>query len=535
LIAVFLLASVLRFWQLGSAPILYFDSGAYLGEARFLASAAQRGADAWVHPAPGASGNPLVRVVQAVEEGTAGHPPDLAKPGQSILLAIAVLVLGPTTLAAGLVPALAGIGTVLLTYAIGTTGWSRRVGVVAAVLLAISAEHLVYSREPLVESTGLFFATLAGFLYLRRLVAPESHGARSLVAVGAVVGLAFACNNRLLYLPLFFGCLELVFAWRDCTVGRLRVVALRETALAAGFVLPIVVIECVFLASQAMGTAFGATPGFLDYAHQFVNFMRMNPASRSRLDQWPTFFADLGLMDGLPALAALLIGLCVLLVRRSWSRADVLLAASLLVPLILFSVYSSGEVRMRNFSVALPWAMLVASLGVCWLAERTPRPALAASILVGVLALVALPTDLAIVSAPSATPDLLDTLARNGISNVASTNGPVLSYYIGEERTNARLRPAFINTEDDLREIAAEYPYVEVDMQGYWTPGPVTERADRAAPIFQAANGSDALFLAFLLERHGIAWGDWTGVLEEWQANRNAATKMRLYRSTDLL
>ena len=250
-------------------------------------------------PLPGSSGNPLARVVQAVEEGTAGHPPDLAKPGHSILLALPILLLGPTTLAAGLVPALAGIGTVLLTYAIGATGWSRRVGVVAAVLLAISAEHLVYSREPLVESTGLFFATLAGFVYLRRLVEPDSHGVRSLLAVGALVGLAFACNNRLLYLPLFFGCLELVYAWRDCTVGRLRAIALREAALAAGCLLPILVIECVFLASQAMGAAFGATPGFLDYAHQFVNFMRMNPASRTRLDQWPTFFADLGLMDGL--------------------------------------------------------------------------------------------------------------------------------------------------------------------------------------------------------------------------------------------
>src|SRR5579871_317311 len=152
LVAVLLLAAVLRFWQLGSMPILYFDSGAYLGEGRFLASAAQRAADAAVHPAPAAPSNPVTRVVQTLQDGTAGHPPDLAKPGQAILLAIAMLVLGPTTLAAGLVPALAGLGTVAATWVIGTTGWHRRVGIAAAFLLAISAEHLVYSREPLVES-----------------------------------------------------------------------------------------------------------------------------------------------------------------------------------------------------------------------------------------------------------------------------------------------------------------------------------------------------------------------------------------------
>ncbi|MBV9581593.1 MAG: hypothetical protein JO057_23695, partial [Chloroflexi bacterium] len=429
--------------------------------------------------------------------------------------------------------------TVALTYGIGATGWSRRVGVVAAILLAISAEHLVYSREPLVESTGLFFATFAGFVYLRRLVQPDRFAsAWTLLWVGCLIGLAFACNNRLLYLPIFFGVFELLVVWRDRgdrppDVWRSLVV--RSAALGAGFVLPLAILELAFLGAQALAAAVGATPGFVDYIHQFINFMRMNPASRARLDQWPTFFADLGLLDGLPELAVLLLGAGVLLIRRTWSRADVLLATSLFVPVVLFSVYSSGEVRMRNFSVALPWAMLVAALGLCWIAERTRWPTLVAAVGVCALGLVALPRDLAIITAPSAMSDLLETMQRDGITRVASTDGPVLSYYVGEDRTNARLRPAFINTEDDLRDIAAEYPYVEVDMQGYWTPGPVTEHAARVSPVFQAANGTDVLFLAFLLERHGIAWGDWNALLEEWNANRGPATVMRLYRSADLL
>jgi len=147
----------------------------------------------------------------------------------------------------------------------------------------------------------------------------------------------------------------------------------------------------------------------------------------------------------------------------------------------------------------------------------------------------ALPRDISIMTAPSGIPALQAMLSNNGIERVASTNGPVLSYYLGEDRTNARLRPAFINTEDDLRSIAAEYPYVEVNMQAYWTPGPVTERAAQAAPIFQAANGTDAQFLADLLERHGIGWGEWNDVLDEWRANRSAATQLRLYRSADLV
>jgi hypothetical protein len=536
-VAVLLLAAVLRFWQLGSMPILYFDSGAYLGEGRFLASAAQRAADAAVYPAPDSARNPVTRVVQAVQDGTAGHPPDLAKPGQAILLALAMLLLGPTTLAAGIVPALTGLGTVAATFGTGLTGWQRRVGVAAAFLLGMSAEHLVYSREPLVESSGLFFATLAGFFYVRRLVHPDRFGdARSLLLVGVLIGAAVACNNRLLYLPLLFGAFEIGAVWRDraADANWWRSIAWRLLALGVGVALPLAVLEGAFLAAQAISSVSGAAPGFLDYVHQFVNFMRMNPASRARLDQWPTFFADLGLMDGVPLLGLLLVGVCALALRRRWSRADVFLAASLFVPVVLFSVYSSGEVRMRNFSVALPWAMLVAALGLNWVAERTRYPGQLLAAALCVLGLFALPRDLEVITAPSAMPGLLATLASHDVQRVASTDGPVLSYYIGEDRTNARLRPAFINTEADLRQIAVDYPYVVVDMQGYWTPGPVTEHAARVTPVFEADNGNSILFLAFLLERHGVAWGDWDAITDELNANRAPATRLRLYRSADL-
>lgn len=535
-IPLFVLAAIVRFWNLGAMPILDFDSGAYLGEGRFLASAVQRAADAVFHPTAGAPGDPLARAVAAAAVGTAGHPPDLAKPGQSVLLALSILALGPTTFAAGLAPALAGLGTIVATYGIGSLGWNRRVGLVAAFLLTISAEHMVYSREPLVESTGLVFATVAGLVYVLRLVQPERFGsARTLFAVGCLVGLAFACNNRLLYLCGPFGLTEILITWRQSQLRCARWLASRLVALVVGFLVSILLIEGAFLAAQALGRAYGANPEFLDYAHQFVNFMRMNPASRSRIDQWPTFFADLGLMDGLPVLGLFVLGVVSVLVRpRSWTRPDVFLAVSLVMPLVLFSVYSSGEVRMRNFSVTLPWVMLAAAIGLCWLAEQTRFATLIVTGACAVLAVLALPRGISIVTAPSATPALLATLAQHGIDRVASTNGPVLSYYIGEDRTNARLRPAFINTEADLEQIASDYPCIVVDMQGYWTPGPVTDRADRLRPFFQAPNGSDALFLADLLERHGMAWSEWKDVLDEWSANRTGATLTRLYWSADL-
>ena len=56
-------------------------------------------------------------------------------------------------------------------------------------------------------------------------------------------------------------------------------------------------------------------------------------------------------------------------------------------------------------------------------------------------------------------------LAAIGDRPVASTNGPVLSFYIGESRTNARLREAFVNVPSDLSALEQQYPLLLVDMQ----------------------------------------------------------------------
>src|SRR5258708_27719426 len=138
----------------------------------------------------------------------------------------------------------------------------------------------------------------------------------------------------------------------------------------------------------------------------------MNPPDRARFDEWPTYFVDLALMDGLGELALLLVGIGVLAwrVRRTpWSRADLLLAGSLLIPLALYSVYSTGEVRMRHFSLALPWLMLAAAFGLQWLAAqlgRFDRYALAG--VLAVLAVSALPRIVALDAASSGMPTVVE-------------------------------------------------------------------------------------------------------------------------------
>src|SRR5207249_6474778 len=238
LAAILVLAASVRLWGIGAQPILYFDSGVYLGEGAFLASAAQRAAAALVGSGPG---NPLERVALATQDGTDAHPPDIAKPGHAILLAISMLLFGKTALAGALVSALAGIGTIAVTYAIGLRGWGPRVAIPAAILLAISGEHLVFSREPLVEADGLFFAALAALIYLR------AHSARGLFVAGLCWGLAFTCNNRLSYLPAVILLAELA-RWPGW-LGLVR----RGLLIATGLVIPLAGIEAAYLVARVIG------------------------------------------------------------------------------------------------------------------------------------------------------------------------------------------------------------------------------------------------------------------------------------------
>ena len=515
------LAAVVRLWGLGTQPILYFDSGVYLGEGAFLASAAQRAAAALVSPGPS---TPLERVAQATENGTDAHPPDIAKPGHAILLAIAFLLLGKTALAGGLISALAGIGTVAATYVIARDGWGERVALPAATLLAISGQHLVYSREPLVEADGLFFATVAALVYLR------ARTAKGLVAAGLLWGVAFTCNNRLSYLPAVFLIAELARwpGWR----GLVR----RGVVVATGFLAPLAAIEAAYLLARGLGRAAGAATDWLDYGQQLVAFTRMNPPDRIRFDEWPTYFVDLALMDGVAVLALVVIGIGLLvwrLRRGPRSRAELLLAGSALVPLALYSVYSTGEVRLRHFSLALPWIMLLAALALEQLTALTSRQrtwALGAALaaLVGL----ALPRIVALDGAPSGMPAVLQTI---GTEAIASTNGPVTAFYVGEGRTNARLREAFVNVPEDLDNLAQRYPLLLVDMQAEVFAGDLTDRYAQATPRVVAANGSDAWYLADLLEHYGIGWGGWNDLLGTWQAHRAAATELRLYDLRDLV
>ena len=524
-----MLAAALRFWSLPDQPVLYFDSGQYLGEARFLSSAARVGGAALFSSG---SGNPLERVVRAVDQGTEAHAPDNAKVGHAILLATSMLVFGTTAFSAVLVSAVAALGTVAATYAIGVLGWGRRVGIPAALMLAISGWHLTYSREAYAEADMVLFTTLAYLVYLHGLTpSPRAGFSGSLVWNGVLFGLAFACNTRAAYALLVLVPTE-VLLWRLRGWARWAPTLRRGLALASGLVAPLIVIEGAYLATRFVAGGFGASAAWPDYAQQIAAYLQQHPLI-IRFDQWPSFFTYLWFMDGALMLVLLLIGVVWTSVRPK-RPADVLLLTALLMPVLLYSVYVAGAVRMRAFSLALPWVMLGAALGlnvvVSFVRRLAPavNPAVLSSIVLVVLGVVAIPRTLDLVSAPNGMPSLVSYLGTHSASDVASTDGPILGFFIGEQHTNAKFRAAYINTPVDLSDLSRRYEFVAVEMQGYLFPNEVADRFLAAQPVFTAPHGNATWYLASLFENRGVGWGEWSDLLADWQRYRGAATELRL-------
>ncbi len=85
------------------------------------------------------------------------------------------------------VSALFGVGTILLVYLLGHILYGRRVGAIAALLLAVMPYQVVVSREILLDGPMTFFAT-AALLCMAVFVRSGRH--RWLVVAGACVGLA---------------------------------------------------------------------------------------------------------------------------------------------------------------------------------------------------------------------------------------------------------------------------------------------------------------------------------------------------------
>ena len=108
-------------------------------------------------------------------------------------------VFGENAFAFRLPSAIFGILSVYLLYLIGVRLFSKRVGLVAAAIMAVTVNHVYISRIGVQESYVIFFMLLASYLFLRAL-----ENEKYLLWTGAAIGLGVLTKyNVFILIPIF--------------------------------------------------------------------------------------------------------------------------------------------------------------------------------------------------------------------------------------------------------------------------------------------------------------------------------------------
>ncbi len=172
LLILVLLAAValgIRLYGAGESPF-------WADEGRYVAAAAEMVRD-----------GTLIQRFPTTDAVMSGQPPVFFY----LLATLHVLPVAMTELAARSPSILLGALTVVLIGVLATRLWDRRTGLVAALLLAVETNHVIYSREAIPNAAGIFLLTATATL---AVLAVEEQRRDAVVATAATACLAIATH-----------------------------------------------------------------------------------------------------------------------------------------------------------------------------------------------------------------------------------------------------------------------------------------------------------------------------------------------------
>jgi 4-amino-4-deoxy-L-arabinose transferase-like glycosyltransferase/putative flippase GtrA len=248
------------------------------------------------------------------------------------LLSLLYRVTDVTSLTGRLLAVSFGLGTVGLIYLTGKLLYGRRVGFIAALLLAVMPYHVVVSRQVLLDGPMTFFATLA--LYLLALYVDTRRITWFYASMGAL-GLAVLSKETAV---LLFSAMYAFFA--VTTTLRLKI-----RHLLAGTALLAAVIVVYPLTARLAGA--GAT------SDHFLTWQLLRRANHG----WGFYPSILPPALGWPVLLAAVLGLWFL--RRHWSWAETLLLSWVIAPTLFFEIWAVKGYQYL-LPIAVPMALLAA-------------------------------------------------------------------------------------------------------------------------------------------------------------------------------
>lgn len=127
--------------------------------------------------------------------------PSLPKEGFLTFASLSLFIFGAKDYVILAVSAFFGTLTVILVYLIGKSLYDKITGVLAALILALSPYHVVYSRTGLSHITATFFLFLGFYFYILSSLKNNASINKKIVLAGFSIGYAFTCHYALY--PIF--------------------------------------------------------------------------------------------------------------------------------------------------------------------------------------------------------------------------------------------------------------------------------------------------------------------------------------------
>lgn len=469
LLGILFLATVVRFYALPVRGLIYWDEAKFALEGIRVQAAFSTLLGRHVYPMDG----------KAV--GT-------AKPGHAVLIALIYALVGVHDYAPLYLNALASVLTVLVLFFLVRSLFDRggdetlpsslcspsALGLLAALLLAVSEYDAVYARSGLSESDGdLIF--LFGVLALVRAVSPSGKSRTWYLLAGLLFGASFTINYRLI-VYIGFAC-AFVVLWRASTTRR---IPWHSAPLVPGLALAPLVWQIAGIAAQHGGILLFAnelTGRPTSYLAEVVYQLHEGKQAAIHLQPVP-YLQWYVLRQGWPASLLVIAGLIQAVRLRTF---PLLFSAALVV--LPYVVYTFAPFNVpRNLEAALPFTSILAACGVLTLASCIARPRVGRAVVVGAaLVLAAVGAQLA----------WRLTGVRSGFAasaiyvrahdhGMALTSTELMTFYLGGSRPNCGA-PAMPVSKPLLADaIAAGYKFAVSERHGTKVTHYINVRAPRA-------------------------------------------------------
>lgn len=445
------IAAWLRFWNLPSRGLLYWDEGKFALEGMRL--------QVWLQALTGSG------------ISAAGKAVGTAKPTHALLIGLTYTIFGVHDYSALLLDAACSTVTVALIYCLGRRLFDLQTALMAAVLLALSEYDILYARSALSESdANLLFA--AGVLLWTLAWRKDAHGAWTpaqsvwRVPAGVLLGASFTTNYRVSVYILVLVMLDLGLLVR----GRYAACVLTgATAWAGGLLLAPLVWQVIGIAAQARGfTLFQSEITYTRTTYLAEAAYQIHGGKQSVFHVNPVPYVQWYLAREGVLMAILLVGgLILAAIRRTVSLAIPALLVAIPYVVYVFAPF----IVPRNLDTAVPFAVLLSAATLVRAVRR-----LRASHTVRLAAVLAATTLLAatcayhavpLTSIRSGFPEAAEFLKSHHEDGAVATN-EVMVYYLRSTPTTCAV--AVLNRKVTVYALTHTSPYADAIVDVYDTP-----------------------------------------------------------------